>query len=166
MEPTTLILKADCKFCGAVRRIELADASLIPAASKAWIEEHRACAKGVDARIDMTTQTDEAAPEKHVFSARLPAKTNELLRRSANEGEQPTENDLPIWVIYGTNTPDYPGKYVLRRQWVARDPVVRIVTDRFALLADDVETLRKHVPPGCVRIDERNDENSVLESWI
>jgi hypothetical protein len=66
-EPNYVIF-VDCRFCGAERRIEVPKAEGIATAAKAWIDEHRACARGRDAQIDVTGQTDETAPAEPLLS--------------------------------------------------------------------------------------------------
>lgn len=63
------VLNVECEFCGAKMRLELPDAAKIAHESRAWLFEHRRCAKGRDARINMTGQTDETASEHPLYSA-------------------------------------------------------------------------------------------------
>lgn len=72
-------------------------------------------------------------------------------------------DELYIYVIYA-GMPEYPGKFILRRDVVANG--VAASEDR-AYLADSLEDLREALPPGLHRLPRQpGDGEYVLETWL
>lgn len=79
-------------------------------------------------------------------------------------GEDPdmSKNQLSIWTVYKRPL-DHPDKYVARR-WLAT-PQPTPTDDK--LLADDLDALRKKLPPGLIRMSRQPEDDPVIvESWI
>lgn len=73
-----------------------------------------------------------------------------------------TNNQLSIWAVYERPL-DYPEKFVARR-WVAT-PQPSATND--VLLADDLDSLRKLLPPGLEQMPrQQGDDPVIVESWI
>jgi len=89
--------------------------------------------------------------------------------RFADDGEEPNlETDLVLWVIHNRLTSDHPGVYVMRREWVHRDPSgpVRVV-DRRALCHYDLAPLRARLPPGLHCLPHQPGEDfTIEETWL
>jgi len=89
--------------------------------------------------------------------------------RFAEEGEEPDrEADFVLWLIHNRLTSDHPGVYVMRREWVHRDPSgpVRVV-DRRALCHHDIEPLRARLPPGLYCQPRQPGEDfTIEETWF
>lgn len=88
----------------------------------------------------------------------------DLPARWAGEGEEPGPDDLVLYVIHNRLTSDFPGLYVMRREWV-RDGA-RVV-DRDARFHHDVEPLRAMLPPGLYRQPHLPGEDfTIEETWF
>lgn len=71
-------------------------------------------------------------------------------------------NQLSIWTVYERPL-DHPGQFVARR-WVAT-PQPSPTDD--VLFADDLDSLRKMMPPGLVHMPRRpGDDPVIAETWI
>ena len=86
-------------------------------------------------------------------------------------GECPDpETDLVMWVIHNRLTLDYPGYYVLRRQWTHRAASgegAELVIDLVAHVDHDIEPLRERIPPGLVRMPRQPaDAFTIVEMWF
>jgi len=70
---------------------------------------------------------------------------------------------LPLWVIYGPTTKEYPGS------WVARMHVSlpEEKATRFVMTHDSLEELRTLIPSGLVRLGrDPSDPAEIVEMWI
>lgn len=69
----------------------------------------------------------------------------------------------PMWVVYGTETSDHPGKYVAR---LFRNKPATAPTDT-VLVSESLDELRSLIPPGLTPFvrTERDDAN-LLETWL
>jgi hypothetical protein len=62
-----LRLRLECKWCETKREQTVQGDAELRRAAAAWIAEHRACANGRPNLLDVTGQTDEAAPAEPIF---------------------------------------------------------------------------------------------------
>jgi len=70
---------------------------------------------------------------------------------------------LDVWVVY-QNPSDYPGKFVVRPFYV-NDTGIRASTD--CTVHDDLESARRTIPAGRVRLRRHNADDSVIvETWV
>jgi hypothetical protein len=67
MKPGERIVRLECKWCEAKRQQTVQGDEELRVVAAAWIVEHRACAKGQPNLLDVTGQTDEAAPAEPIF---------------------------------------------------------------------------------------------------
>lgn len=91
-----------------------------------------------------------------------------MIERKAAPGEEPGPGDLVLWVIFNRLTTDFPGRYVLRRQWVTKGekgPV--IVKDALAISDPEIEPLRARLPEGVLLMPRDPREHMTIEEvWI
>jgi len=70
---------------------------------------------------------------------------------------------LPMWVVYGPGTREYPGSFVARL-WAALPEPTPTGT---VLLGPSLEAVRAQVPPGCVRLGRQpGDAHEIVETWL
>lgn len=70
---------------------------------------------------------------------------------------------LPMWVVYGPVTREYPGLWVARMHVTL--PAQR--PTRFVITHDSLEGLRGILPPGLTRIGRNQmDVPEIVETWI
>ena len=73
---------------------------------------------------------------------------------------------LPIYVITGPNTKDFPGRFTVRRQQVGRDMTVYIDKEPIGH-GLTLEEARKLIPEGLSRLNrDPNDDPVIVESWL
>jgi len=87
------------------------------------------------------------------------------VERLALIGEQPDpETDVVMWVIHNRLTLDFPGFYVMRRQWIHAGEIVIELT---AVASVDIETVRAQLPAGLVCMPPHpGDDHTIEEVWI
>jgi hypothetical protein len=87
-----------------------------------------------------------------------------LIERWAAPGEEPGPDDLVIWVLFNRLTTDFPGLYVLRRQWVTRtEEGAEILKDCQAITDPEIEPLRARLPEGVILLPLMPYENMAIE---
>jgi hypothetical protein len=70
---------------------------------------------------------------------------------------------LTIWVIYRSPS-DYPGKWVLRGHDIGPGSVT---SHAKKIVADTLQELRAHLPPGLVPLTLHPDDDPVIyETWL
>ena len=71
---------------------------------------------------------------------------------------------LPLWVVYGPGTSDYPGRYVARMHLCLPEPR----PTRFIIIGGDgLEKLREALPPGLERFERSpDDDRNIIEVWL
>lgn len=75
------------------------------------------------------------------------------------------ERVLTLWVIY-ENPADYPGKFVVRPQWVYSDARIVIAPEPTSVV-DTLELARWHVPPETVwQRRHPDDDPAIVEVWF
>jgi hypothetical protein len=71
---------------------------------------------------------------------------------------------LTMWVIYNNPT-DYPGKFVVRRQWASRG-LVHVAHDPETVTSSLIEA-RKAIPVGLFNIGRMpGDDRAIQEVWL
>lgn len=75
-----------------------------------------------------------------------------------------TDRPFYIYVIYD-NPRDYPGKFVVRRQWPHDG---QVIADKEALaVVDTLDQARAALPDGLIRFDRHpNDDSVIVEAWL
>jgi hypothetical protein len=69
-----------------------------------------------------------------------------------------------MWVVYW-NPRDYPGRYVVRRQWVSRGDVYK--EDYPKIVTKFLSEARDVIPDGLVNIGRMpEDDDVILEVWL
>ncbi len=73
-------------------------------------------------------------------------------------------NTLSMWVIFDTNTRDFPGVFVCRRNEIGAG-WVRPTDDHFT--GNSLEEMRQRIPPGKVCIPRYpEDDPNIIEVWL
>lgn len=77
-----------------------------------------------------------------------------------------SERVLPVVVIY-ENPLDFPGRFVVRRQWACKGDKVEIEVDPLAVV-DTLEQARAAVPmEQDARVDrDPDDDSKIVECWV
>lgn len=69
---------------------------------------------------------------------------------------------LDIWVVY-FNVPEYPGKYILKRDRAMGPPLVGDT----AWMADSLTDIRVAIPQGLTWMPRQNgDHQTIVETWF
>lgn len=72
---------------------------------------------------------------------------------------------MTVWVIY-ENPSDFPGKFVVRPQWVMSDSSIAIAPQPTSVV-DSLEIARWHVPPELYRQPrDPEDDPAIVETWF
>lgn len=72
---------------------------------------------------------------------------------------------IPMWVLYGPRTSDYPGKHVLRQFHIIGGAVKPL--DPPVIVADTAKECRQRIPVHCIRFPrEAKDDPNIIESWM
>lgn len=72
--------------------------------------------------------------------------------------------ELAVWVVY-ESPEDFPGKWILRRQFARPDGTVR--AEGVCFVADSLAEVRRFIPPGLVNLGRRpGDVAAIREVWI
>lgn len=83
----------------------------------------------------------------------------------ARPGEGGDAVVLAVYVIYGPDTSDHPGVYVVRR-WTIEDGRMRPDAEPIGL-ADDLAAARRLVPSGHHRLPHgTGDGSTIVETWF
>lgn len=71
---------------------------------------------------------------------------------------------VELWVVY-KNPSDYPGKFVVRRQWASRAGEHKCVYPE--CVTDSLDKARSVIPGGLYRLDRMpGDDPVILEVWL
>lgn len=85
---------------------------------------------------------------------------------AATNPEPGDGKSIHLYVVYGPNTSDFPGKYLIRRQVAKNNRTIEIDEEVFAF-GDSLEDVRKKVPTGKHRLErDPSDDPVILETWL
>jgi hypothetical protein len=94
-------------------------------------------------------------------------RTIENIRETLTEIHLANQQDLPMWVVYGPGTSDYPGLHVMRMFISRPSGMITVEPTNVLVRAVSLEQIRDLVPLGlhCLARNPHDDAN-IIETWF